>query len=153
MASKQQELDIIESWEQIEETEDIERKLNKLIPSKSLADTKTNKLNGTSIGIILTGDDALRSQYVPPEPTVKILKRPTNNQTNNDAKVFQPKKTLKEREQEYAKARLRILGEASSHEKDDEKICIQNKLKSSESENVLRQPRGPDGTKGFTIRR
>lgn len=76
----------------------------------------------TPIKIILTGDDALRSQYVPPEPTVKILKRPTKqNHTNMDTKVYQPKKTLKQREQEYAEARLRILGNSTSAEKPDEK--------------------------------
>lgn len=71
--------------------------------------------------IIITGDDALRSQYVPPEPTVKILKRPSKDaQNNSDSKVYQPKKTLQQREQEYAEARLRILGEASP-EKVEEK--------------------------------
>lgn len=74
------------------------------------------------MNIILTGDDALRSQYVPPEPTVKILKRPTKDVQNNvDPKMFQPKKTLQQREQEYAEARLRILGEAQSSEKTEEK--------------------------------
>lgn len=67
------------------------------------------------IKVTLTGDDALRSQYVPPEPTVKILKRPVKDaQGNNDNKKSVPKKTLQQREQEYARARLRILGEASS---------------------------------------
>lgn len=65
--------------------------------------------------IILTGEDALRSQYVPPEPTVKILKRPSKDgQNSGDSKMYHPKKTLQQREQEYAEARLRILGEASS---------------------------------------
>lgn len=69
----------------------------------------------------MTGDDALRSQYVPPEPAVKILKRPTKqHHTNNDTKVLQPKKTLKQREQEYAEARLRILGKAASAENVEE---------------------------------
>lgn len=78
--------------------------------------------NGAPINLIITGDDALRSQYVPPEPTVKILKRPSKEMThNNDSKVYQPKKTLKQREQEYAEARLRILGEAHSPEKQDDK--------------------------------
>lgn len=76
------------------------------------------------VKIILTGDDALRSQYVPPEPTVKILKRPSKDvQNSNDSKVYQPKKTLRQREQEYAEARLRILGEASP-EKTDEKYVL-----------------------------
>lgn len=118
--------------------QELEKKLNELIPRKSDVENERfgglkcvicfigyccsyNHLNGTKINIILTGDDALRSQYVPPEPTVKILKRPTISQSNNDTKVVQPKKTLEQREQEYAKARLRILGEAACREKVEEK--------------------------------
>lgn len=71
--------------------------------------------------MILIGEDALRTQYVPPEPTVKILKRPTKESSmNGDYKPKQPIKTLKQREQEYAEARLRILGEAHSSEKDED---------------------------------
>lgn len=51
---------------------------------------------------------------MPPEPTVTILKRPSKDtQNSNDSKIYQPKKTLQQREQAYAEARLRILGEAS----------------------------------------
>lgn len=64
----------------------------------------------------------MRSQYVPPEPTVKILKRPTKEVQNSaDPKSYQPKKTLEQRKQEYAQARLRILGEAQSPEKAEER--------------------------------
>lgn len=80
-------------------------------------------MNGTTpLKIILTGDDALRSQYVPPEPTVKILKRPAKEvQNNSDVKNYQPKKTLQQREEEYAQARLRILGEPPGTEKTEER--------------------------------
>lgn len=83
--------------------------------SNGIASSSTRK----PVRITLTGDDAHRS--TPPEPTVKILKRPVKTvQHNCDSKVFQPKKTLQQREQEYAEARLRILGEASS-EKNEER--------------------------------
>lgn len=118
----------------------------------------------------MTGDDALRSQYVPPEPTVKILKRPTKeSQNTNDSKLYQPKKTLQQREQEYAEARLRILGET---EKPEEKyvglkttvwgfkmsffrisIATPSKTKLAENDNVIRMPKGPDGSRGFHMRR
>lgn len=107
---------------------------------------------------------------MPPEPTVTILKRPSKDaQNSSDSKIFQPKKTLQQREQAYAEARLRILGEASSEKMDERylssillefnlkftltilRISIQ-KPKSSE-ENVIRLPKGPDGTPGFSIRR
>lgn len=58
---------------------------------------------------------------MPPEPTVKILKRPVNNLQTNDCKYVQPKKTLQQREEEYKQARLRILGEAQSADKIEEK--------------------------------
>lgn len=83
--------------------------------------------NQSSVNVILIGDDAVRSQYVPPEPTVKILKRPSKDaqSQNGDCRPRQPIKTLKQREQEYAEARLRILGEAHSSEKDCDKCVVQ----------------------------
>lgn len=107
---------------------------------------------------------------MPPEPTVTILKRPSKDAQNaSDSKVFQPKKTLQQREQAYAEARLRILGEASPEKLEERyfsgniqlchskknihncRISIQ-KPKPSE-DNVIRLPKGPDGTQGFSVRR
>lgn len=53
------------------------------------------------------------------KPTVKILKRPTlqqNNRSTTEAKPKAPMKSLRQREHEYAQARLRILGAAKSPE-------------------------------------
>jgi len=153
MAAKQQdEILEIDNWEEIEETDVLDRQFNKLI-MPSLEDSSINgNLEKGPIRVTLTGDDALRSQYVPSEPMVKILKRPVKDAQNvSDNRKPIPKKTLQQREQEYAEARLRILGEASS-EKPDERISIA-KSRPSETENVIRLPRGPDGTRGFKIRR
>lgn len=80
----------------------------------------------------------------------------------NGDKPKQPIKSLKQREQEYAEARKRILGEEKSPE---EKLVQQNseinkiQLKlsapssSSTLNNVVRMPTGPDGTRGFNVRR
>jgi hypothetical protein len=55
--------------------------------------------------VVLQGEDNLRTQYVPPEPTVKILKRPARNSVigsvdgpvlNGDSKPRQPIKTLQQ---------------------------------------------------------
>lgn len=52
--------------------------------------------------MIILGEDGLRSQYVPPKPTVKILKRPTRDSRGggdgplNDDKPKQPIKSLKQ---------------------------------------------------------
>ena len=50
--------------------------------------------------------------------TVKILRRPTQSSEprNNGMRPKQPIKTLQQREQEYAEARLRILGAAKNPE-------------------------------------
>lgn len=73
--------------------------------------------------MLLNDDDCIRTQYVPPEPTVKILRRPTNDKNNQqllaEQKPKAPIKTLQQREQEYAEARLRILGSAKSAEEEE----------------------------------
>ncbi|XP_023024944.1 SUZ RNA-binding domain-containing isoform X2 [Leptinotarsa decemlineata] len=156
MASKSQELDVLENWEEIEETDVLDKKFGGLITSSRSLDSKSNGNLEEPLKIILTGEDALRTQYVPPEPTVKILKRPSQDlQNNSDCKVYQPKKTLQQRKQEYAEARLRILGEASSDKLDEtvESTKIIQKLRFVEDANVIRLPKGPDGTNGFNIRR
>lgn len=119
-----------------------------------------------SRAVIFMGDDAFRTQYTPPEPTVKILKRPSQNSNGVDGSLMngenkphrQPIKTLQQREQEYAQARLRILGEARSPEEivDDRVNKIQAKvevLRPPEMDCIIRLPQGPDGTRGFNVRR
>ncbi|XP_012285807.1 SUZ domain-containing protein 1 isoform X3 [Orussus abietinus] len=120
--------------------------------------------------MIILGEDAVRSQYVPPKPTVKILKRPTRDSQgsgdgplmNGDSKPKQPIKSLKQREQEYAEARKRILGEERSPEERpvQEVSKVQSKAAVSGSSsssslpiNVVRMPIGPDGTRGFNLSR
>lgn len=81
--------------------------------------------NGRPFNVMLLNDDeCMRTQYVPPEPTVKILKRPSNDKTKEqllaEARPKAPIKTLQQREQEYAEARLRILGSAKSAEDEEE---------------------------------
>lgn len=66
--------------------------------------------------IQITFEDNTRTQYV---PKVKILKRPISGQNGSDlspnkSQPVQPpmNKSLQEREAEYARVRLRILGSA-----------------------------------------
>lgn len=68
---------------------------------------------------LLMNDDECGMRVGPPEPTVKILRRPTSDKSDNKLNETKPKapvKTLQQREQEYAEARLRILGSAKSEE-------------------------------------
>lgn len=52
--------------------------------------------------MIILGEDGIRSQYIPPKPTVKILKRPTGDRGSGDGpfmngdKPKQPIKSLKQ---------------------------------------------------------
>lgn len=89
--------------------------------------TPSNDNGRTSFNVMLMNDDdCMRTQYVPPEPTVKILKRPSNDKTKEqllaEARPKAPIKTLQQREQEYAEARLRILGSAKSAEEEEEYV-------------------------------
>lgn len=59
--------------------------------------------NSTNTRMIILGDDGIRSQYVPPKPAVKILKRPTADSRGsgdgpllNGDKPKQPIKSLKQ---------------------------------------------------------
>ncbi|XP_058794240.1 SUZ domain-containing protein 1 [Phymastichus coffea] len=156
--------EVFESWEEMEESGTLDKKLQALEvnPADGIGDESRSK-NNSNTRIIILGDETMRSQY-PPKPTVKILKRPDRNSPGdgiliNGDKPKQPIKSLKQREQEYAEARKRILGEEKSPE---EKIIseinrIQGKtLIASGSNlpiNITRLPTGPDGTKGFNVRR
>ncbi|CAG2054329.1 unnamed protein product [Timema podura] len=163
MAARE-EVNVIESWEDIEESGILDKKL---LQSESLSQEEPEIMSqGMVSGPIILRDDS----FGPQEPTVKILKRPQRTVNghsdspilNGDLKPRQPVKTLQQREQEYAEARLRILGEARSPEEQLQAVTndriskIQQKmelLRTSENTNIIRLPKGPDGTKGFNVRR
>ncbi|KAL6436774.1 hypothetical protein ACFW04_004885 [Cataglyphis niger] len=158
--------DVLESWEQIEESSTLDKRLEALqLDAVDEEIESSRSSHNTNARMIILGDDGLRSQYVPPKPTVKILKRPSRDSQGsgdgplNDEKPKQPIKSLKQREQEYAEARRRILGEEKSPE---EKMAQEvNRIQSKSSapnggnylNNVIRMPAGPDGTRGFNVRR
>ena len=123
---------------------------------------------------VAQSDNSVQTQYRSPDPVIKIMKRPTTasgeaSQENGETAKPRPK-TLKQREEEYAQARLRILGSAGTPdlpppEEDVEKEAIavntvkvlsdgssqpQAKNQPPQSGNsVERTPKGPDGSKGF----
>ena len=78
---------------------------------------------------------------------------------NSSAAAANQRKTLQEREAAYAEARLRIFGSAYSEESDttgagdytESEVARQLEvLKVADATEIIRQPRGPDGTKGFS---
>eukprot|EP00128_Syssomonas_multiformis_P019073 Colp12_sorted_trinity150504_noHs@27830 len=86
--------------------------------------------------------------------TVKILKRANdapaaNNSTPSVAtKATISTKSLAEREAEYARARARILGEAESIQ-DVAAPGNEGERRAVADPAVVRQPEGPDGSRGF----
>lgn len=169
--------------------------------------------NSIPLMMVMRPEDEYNSGNYSAKPAVKILRRPTqqNESRGNDNRPKQPIKTLQQREQEYAEARLRILGSAKNPE-DELEAALDKKLSTKSQdfsnttaimassaattaeitlaeiahfknpkgplsvisnpitnglisapppqspliktpENVLRMPKGPDGSSGFKIRR
>ena len=113
-------------------------------------------------------EDDPRAQFKPTEPVIKIMKRPDSvNQSNAQVKPKVEQKSLKQREQEYAEARQRILGQSEGGE---ESVASQTKSQArltgggglgqggpggkNVNNGVARTPRGPpaDGSRGFSSR-
>ncbi|CAG06855.1 unnamed protein product [Tetraodon nigroviridis] len=110
---------------------------------------------------IVIQDDSLPAA---PPPQIRILKRPTNNGTSGNpaasSRPTQQMKTLAQREAEYAEARRRILGSASSEETPPDNpgqdrpahlSTRQTPEAARPNSQVIRQPTGPDGTSGFRL--
>ncbi|XP_013779888.2 SUZ domain-containing protein 1-like [Limulus polyphemus] len=152
--------DICDSWEDMIENGILEKKLEELTvkaeekPSKKYNEGSENQCGGVPQVML---EDSSRTPYM---PQVKILKRPSDARFGGNGEKSpnrQPVKTLQQREAEYAEARRRILGSGPSEDETQKvMICrdminiIDNKCDGS---NVVRQPRGPDGTSGFACRR
>lgn len=78
--------------------------------------SKKSSVGGSPVRTaIVIQDDSLPAA---PPPQIRILKRPSNNgtagKTASSSRPSQHTKTLAQREAEYAEARRRILGSASS---------------------------------------
>ncbi|XP_037959779.1 uncharacterized protein DDB_G0281497 [Teleopsis dalmanni] len=90
--------------------------------TKSPLNNMAATLNPVLMVLHKTDDEYQSVNYVPPinSQTVKILRRPAQSlePRNNTARPKQPIKSLQQREQEYAEARLRILGSAKNPDDD-----------------------------------
>lgn len=154
--------EIAESWEEAADSGEIERRLEAKL--KINKEAKKSSLKSTSSPVrtaIVIQDDSLPAA---PPPQIRILKRPTNNGTaGNLASASRPSqqmKSLAQREAEYAEARKRILGSASSEETpvenpSQDRTARANTQPPSEqvrpNNHVIRQPSGPDGSSGFRL--
>jgi len=145
-----------EDWESRLDSGELEASLDKLSiqPTGPAQTFLAQPLHQQSLS--LYGDDP-RTQYRPPEPVIKIMKRPdsgTISSQNGQARPRVEQKSLKQREQEYAEARQRILGNDSDSTtaKTPSKSVI-SKNKKDTANNTARHPKGPDGSKGFQSKR
>lgn len=137
--------DVLDNWEEIDEA-GLDSKLDKLKkdrqePSKTnldqhqqeqeqnLSESAMSFQNSISMMMVLqqTENEYKSSNYTNATPTVKILRRPAqqnaSSNRDNGIRPKQPIKTLQQREQEYAEARLRILGSAKNPEDDMESVA------------------------------
>ncbi|KAK7501788.1 hypothetical protein BaRGS_00006874 [Batillaria attramentaria] len=161
--------EMLDSWEDQVDSGVLDERLKKISVSKPEEET-----GSTSNAPIMMKEDTGRTEY---KPQVRILKRDPNPTANSLpgnsprlAKVNKPTKTLEQREAEYAEARLRIFGSAdseadinSSNNASDtgapastDGLARGAKVEINKSPNsvaVLRQPKGPDGSKGFSSTR
>lgn len=150
-----------ESWEEAADSGEIERRLEaKLKINKEAKTVSLSSRNSPIRTAIVIQDESLPAA---PPPQIRILKRPSSNdKTSSSASSARPlqTKTLAQREAEYAEARRRILGSASSDDTSEDSPCqdrptrlnVQQQLESVRSNNhIIRQPTGPDGTTGFRL--
>lgn len=150
--------DVAESWEEAADSGEIERRLEAKLKINEEAKKASSKSSPVRTAIVIQ-DDSLPAA---PPTQIRILKRPTNHDTTSSlASSARPQhtKTLAQREAEYAEARRRILGSASSDDSPQDSSCqdrparlnIQQSEPVRQTSHIIRQPTGPDGTTGFRL--
>lgn len=153
--------EVAESWEEAADSGEIERRLEAKLKINQEASKKTSLSSRSSPmrTAIVIQDESLPAA---PPPQIRILKRPTNNGTTasvSSSRPSQQTKSLAQREAEYAEARKRILGSASSEESQEnssqDRPARLNAQQQSDpvrpNNHIIRQPTGPDGTTGFRL--
>ncbi|XP_035487120.1 SUZ domain-containing protein 1 [Scophthalmus maximus] len=153
--------EVAESWEEAADSGEIERRLEAKLKINQEAKKSSLCSGGSPVQTaIVIQDDSLPAA---PPPQIRILKRPSNNgSAGNPASSSRPSqmKSLAQREAEYAEARKRILGSASSDETPQDNLCHDRPARTSAQQppepvrqhnHAIRQPTGPDGTSGFRL--
>ncbi|KAK4304985.1 hypothetical protein Pmani_023097 [Petrolisthes manimaculis] len=135
MAAAEQDDDLLDNWEDIDENPSLlEKQLEKL----SMKNAQSQPEATMTPSQVVTCEENTRTPFTPGEPKIMILKRPqekvdsaSNGMIN---KLKQPVKSLEQRQQEYAEARLRILGDAGSNEENKPKPIQQKSLEQREAD-------------------
>ena len=155
-----------DDWETLLDSGQLDANIKKLtILQRPKADSSLGP--GGPVSVMCSDDP--RTQFKSSEPVIKIMKRPDGNSSSNSNGQSKPKveqKSLKQREQEYAEARQRILGSETNVAGEDTSNhhLLQQQTKSpvkytvpppniggKNTNGVARHPKGPpvDGSKGF----
>ncbi|XP_068754266.1 SUZ RNA-binding domain-containing-like [Montipora capricornis] len=165
MAAEEDDEDIWDSWEDMADSGELERRMEEREKQVRKKDQKppapSMKLqeNKNSSSSVMMQEDSHRTLY---KPQLRILKRPDSGGSNQssaqeDTKGKPVHKTFAERQAQYAEARARILGSGADESSDSEKSEMPRviQLEQKVPENVLRLPRGPSdtGSKGFQVNR
>lgn len=199
--------DVLDNWEEIDEA-GLDSKLNQINKIRHEPSTQNQEKLQNMSNLTMSFQNSIPMMMVMQQTeneysssSVKILRRPVQQNSvssrNKGERPKQPIKTLQQREQEYAEARLRILGSAKNPEDDLETstkntvdvlntaitlplqvgqrysntsksmqtdgCVVKNQMNETSptssmmvggintryNQNVLRMPRGPDGTSGF----
>ncbi|KAL2091575.1 hypothetical protein ACEWY4_013838 [Coilia grayii] len=152
--------EVSDNWEEAADSGEIERRLEAKL---KISEKAKKSCGGSGSSPVRTAmviqDDSLPAA---PPPQIRILKRPSSNGSlGNATALSRPAvqvKSLAQREAEYAEARQRILGSASSEESASDKPSLDRPVRvtvPSSSEQIrtnnhaIRQPTGPDGSQGF----
>lgn len=153
-----------DDWESLLDSGQLDANIKKLT---ILPRPKTSSITASgpvSHNVNVICEDDPRAQFKPTEPVIKIMKRPDSvNQSNTQVKPKVEQKSLKQREQEYAEARQRILGGTEGGEegvaspgKSPARLGGGGQTAGGKHVNngVARPPRGPpsDGSRGFSSR-
>ncbi|XP_028302834.1 SUZ domain-containing protein 1-like [Gouania willdenowi] len=154
--------EVAESWEEAADSGEIERRLEAKLKISQEAKKSVLKSRSSPVRTAIVIQD--ESLPAAPPPQIRILKRPTNNGTSGNAassaRPSQQTKSLAQREAEYAEARRRILGSASSEETPQDNPSPDRAARPTAHQppdsvrpnnNVIRQPTGPDGSSGFKL--
>ncbi|XP_055767460.1 SUZ domain-containing protein 1-like [Salvelinus fontinalis] len=152
--------EVCESWEEAADSGEIERRLEAKLKISQKTKKSTIASGSSPIRTAMVIQD--ESQPAAPPPQIRILKRPSSNgslgSTSSSNRPTQQPKSLAQREAEYAEARRRILGSASSEETPQDKPSQERPVRVNAqpqpepvrpNNHLIRQPTGPDGTIGF----
>ena len=145
---------VLDSWEDLEDNQILDLKLKEIKNQKECDSDRPSGSGSVSVPKLhdVTGGTKYQAQ-------MKILKRETGGNAKDgaskSAQQKKPLKSLEQREAEYAEARLRIMGLADS-ETNDQSAEKPKSLRTATGNltilnNVVRQPKGPDGSAGFNM--